>query len=98
MKEISAGDLKKLLDQGERPIILDVRQPEEFAEASIEGAVLIPLGELESRIHELDPLRSMIINCRSGARSAKACAILEAHGFKDVTNLIGGIIAWKRVS
>lgn len=95
MKEITAQDLKLRLQGSNGPFILDVRQADEFHSGHIEGAVLIPLGELPDRIHELDPKQEIVINCRSGARSARACQILEANGFQDVSNLVGGILAWQ---
>lgn len=95
MKEMTASELKARLDRGDRPFLLDVRQPEEFAESRIEGSVLIPLNELPARVGELDPSRELIVICRSGARSARACQLLEERGFRDVTNLVGGNLAWQ---
>jgi adenylyltransferase/sulfurtransferase len=95
MKEMTVSELKARLDRGDRPFLLDVRQPEEFAESRIEGSVLIPLNELPARVGELDPSRELIVICRSGARSARACQQLEERGFRDVTNLVGGNLAWQ---
>lgn len=74
--------------------LLDVRQPEEWAEKHIEGAVLIPLGELESRMNEIPTDRDVLIICRSGNRSTQAREILRAAGYKRTTSVIGGINAW----
>jgi len=73
-----------------------VRQPEEWRRARIEGARLLPLGELEARLAELSDWkeRRVIAQCHHGGRSAAACKILTAAGFTDVSNLVGGIDAW----
>lgn len=75
---------------------IDVRQPEEFNGElkHIENAKLIPLDTLESNIHSLPSDQQVIFICRSGRRSAMACQIAEAYGFKSTYNLKGGMIAW----
>ena len=94
VEEISATELKELLDAGEVQLI-DVRQPEEFAFAKIEGAKLIPLGELMSRMNEIDPGRFTVFQCKSGVRSARAVEFLRQAGFTgSLKNLRGGITAW----
>ena len=94
VEEISATELKELLDAGEVQLI-DVRQPEEFAFAKIEGAKLIPLGELMSRMNEIDPARFTVLQCKSGVRSARAVEFLQQAGFTGILkNLRGGITAW----
>jgi rhodanese-related sulfurtransferase len=75
-------------------IILDVRQSEEFAEGHVPNAVLIPLGELESRASELSTDATIYVICRSGNRSRQASEILINLGFNDVRNVDGGFIAW----
>src|SRR5262245_20859824 len=96
VREISATELASLQKRGEPMLLLDVRQPEEWQRARIEGAQLIPLGELGARIAELSDWkeRRVIAHCHHGGRSAKACEILAAAGFTDLTNLTGGIDAW----
>ncbi len=74
--------------------LLDVRQDWEYAEAHLPGAVHVPLGELDRRLGELAPGRPTVVYCRSGSRSAAAAAMLAAHGFGEVFNLEGGILAW----
>ena len=93
--EISAGDLRKRLDQGDDIYVLDVRKPHEYDIANL-GADLIPLDELERRLDEVEPYRdrTIVIHCRSGVRSAKALKILSANGFDKLLNLKGGILAW----
>ena len=94
---INARGLKTRLEQKDDIYLLDVRQPEEHRQANINNSALIPLGELQSRIKELEPYKDkeIIVYCRSGARSAQACSILNQNGF-NATNLEGGMIAWSR--
>jgi adenylyltransferase/sulfurtransferase len=96
VREISAGELQALQASAAPLLLLDVRQPEEWQRARIEGARLLPLGELETRLAELSDWkeRRVIAQCHHGGRSAAACKILTAAGFTDVSNLVGGIDAW----
>jgi len=91
--EISVEELKRRLDTREDIFVLDVREPHEYQICNL-GAPLIPLGQLKSRIGELDPQKHYVVHCRSGKRSAEACAILRSAGFSKVKNLQGGILAW----
>ncbi len=92
--EITAVELKKKLDAGETPFILDVREPNEFQINRIEGATLIPLGELPRRYQELPRDREIVAQCKMGGRSAKAMDFLKSVGFLNVKNLRGGILEW----
>lgn len=74
--------------------LLDVRQPWEYQEMHIPGATLVPLGELDGRLDELDKNKPVIAYCRSGGRSSAASGILSGQGFSTVFNLDGGISAW----
>lgn len=95
MQEITAAELKKRMDAGEDIQLIDVRQPDEHAFARIEGAKLIPLGEIARRAGELDPNRETIVHCKAGGRSAQAIEALQKAGFAgDLKNLKGGITAW----
>ena len=95
VQEISATDLKRRMDAGEDIQLIDVRQPEEWAFAKIEGAKLIPLGEIINRMGEIDETRETVIHCKAGMRSAQAVQALQRAGFKgDLKNLKGGITAW----
>jgi adenylyltransferase/sulfurtransferase len=94
--EIEPAELRRRLDAGEPLEILDVREPHEWAAGHLEGARLVPLGSLGERLHELDPDRLHVLQCRSGARSARAAALLREAGFARVVNLRGGLVAWKR--
>ncbi|MDR3637403.1 MAG: molybdopterin-synthase adenylyltransferase MoeB [Isosphaeraceae bacterium] len=91
---ITPLELKALLDRGERPFILDVRNPEEIAICRIAGSTVIPLPELPQRLGELDRNAPMVVHCKSGMRSAKAIKLLEAEGFRGMRDLTGGILAW----
>ena len=95
MQEITATELKQRLDAGEDIQIIDVRQPDEFAFAKIDGTKLIPLGEVAARISEIDDSKETVIHCKMGGRSAQAIEILTRSGFKgNLLNLRGGITAW----
>lgn len=95
VEEITATELKARIDSGEDIQLIDVRQPEEHAFAKIEGAKLIPLGELPTRVSEIDATREVIFQCKSGVRSARAVEFLQQTGFTgSVKNLRGGITAW----
>ena len=92
--EITARDLQGRLQSDEPVRLLDVRNLEEHELCRIEGSTLIPLRELSDRIGELDPQIETIAYCKSGVRSRKAVEILSAKGFRKVSNLSGGILAW----
>ena len=93
--EISATELKRLMDENKDIQLIDVRQPDENSFARIEGAKLIPLGEVVKRMDELDQSREAVIHCKMGGRSAKAIEALRAAGYKgELKNLRGGITAW----
>jgi sulfur-carrier protein adenylyltransferase/sulfurtransferase len=95
IEEISATDLKQRMDAGDDIQLIDVRQPEEWAFAKIEGAKLIPLGELMNRMGEIDETRETVLHCKMGARSARGVEALQRAGFKgNLKNLKGGITAW----
>lgn len=90
---VSAADAVQLLDAGET-VIIDVREPDEFAAGHIPGAVLIPLGSLEQLLSTLDSEQSYLLVCRSGNRSGQAAQIMVEDGFRQVKNLRGGMNAW----
>ena len=92
--EITPVELKKKLDAGETPFILDVREPNEYQINKIPGSTLIPLGELPRRYQELPKDRQIVTQCKIGGRSAKAQDFLKTVGFTDVLNLKGGILKW----
>jgi molybdopterin/thiamine biosynthesis adenylyltransferase/rhodanese-related sulfurtransferase len=92
--EIMPVELQKQIDAGKAPIILDVREPQEYQINKIAGSTLIPLGELPQRYQELDPDKEIVTHCKMGQRSAKAADFLRTVGFTKVKNLRGGILAW----
>jgi len=95
MQEIIATELKEKMDGGEDVQLIDVRQPDENAFARIEGAKLIPLGEIVRRMDELDDSKETILHCKAGGRSAQAIEALTRAGFTGkMRNLKGGITAW----
>ena len=92
--EMTVQELKARLDAGNPPLILDVREPAEAAICRLPAARLIPLGELPRRLGELEASAEIVIHCKSGVRSARAVSLLRNHGFANVHNLHGGILAW----
>lgn len=89
---VSVAEAAALRDGG--ALMLDVREPAEWAEGHIPGAMLVPLGELQARLAEIDGTRSIVVVCRSGNRSAQGRDILLGAGFPAVTSLDGGMIDW----
>lgn len=92
--EVTVEELKSKLDRGDDVFILDVREPQEYQISQIPGSVLIPLGDLPARVHELDSAREMVVHCKMGGRSARAVEFLRAAGFGKARNLKGGILEW----
>ena len=92
--EITSVELKQRLDRGEKPKIIDVREPNEYQINRIPGSALIPLGDVPKRYGELNPDEELVVHCKSGVRSAKAADFLRSVGFKRVLNLKGGILDW----
>jgi adenylyltransferase/sulfurtransferase len=94
--EMTPTELKARLDRGDRVTIVDVREPWEWEIGNLgpQGARLIPLNDLPSRMDELNPEDELVMQCRSGARSARAAGFLREQGFERVHNLAGGILRW----
>lgn len=92
-QSILPNELKSLLPNGS--CLVDVREPIEHAEEHIEGAKLIPLGQLEKHVGEIDSDRPVVVMCRSGQRGKEALDKLERLGIEGVRNLEGGIVAWR---
>lgn len=93
---ITPLELKRRLDAGDDLIILDVREPHEWEISNLEGlgAVLIPKGQILEHLNELDTAREMVVQCKTGGRSADVIWELQRHGFKKLLNLDGGINRW----
>jgi len=94
--EIAPAELKARLDRGDRLTIIDVREPHEYEINRIEGSLLIPLGQVPERMHELSSADEIVLHCKAGLRSQKALAILRGAGFSRLKNLTGGIDRWAR--
>lgn len=93
MEEITAKELKKLMDSKEDFQLIDVREQKEFDFANI-GGELFPLNTIPQNLDKIAKDKKVVVYCRSGARSANAIQYLEKNGFKDLFNLKGGILAW----
>src|ERR1022692_2207210 len=92
--EIDVIELKEKIDRGDNFVLIDVREPHEYQICNIPGAKLIPLGQFPKHVDEFDKEADIVIHCKSGMRSAKACAVLRQAGFQHVRNVVGGILAW----
>lgn len=92
MKEVSPAEGRQLVEQG--ALLVDVREPEEYASVHAEGAQLVPLSEFEARYSELPKDKTLVMICRSGARSQRAGELLLEQGYGEVVNLRGGTNAW----
>jgi adenylyltransferase/sulfurtransferase len=92
--EIGPCEVKKMIDEKQPFVLIDVREPHEFQICRIPGSTLIPLGEIPKRMHELDSASEIVVHCRSGQRSARAVEFLMKAGFQKIHNLKGGILAW----
>lgn len=96
MRQMSVTELAERLaaPEGDKPFLLDVREPHEFAICRIEGSQLMPMATVPARQQELDPDEEIVVICHRGGRSMQVCMFLEHHGFKRVANLAGGVAAW----
>lgn len=94
MREITPIELKAKLDRGDDFVLVDVREPHEYELCKIPGSVLIPLNTIPQRLGELNPDSEIVLQCRSGKRSADALMFLQANGYTNLINLKGGILAW----
>lgn len=98
MADILNDELKARLDEGTAPTMIDVREPHEWDMDTLAGVEKISLGELPTRLAELEQYRDteLVMICRSGNRSGKATQFLQAQGFSNVRNLVGGMLGWQR--
>ncbi|MCM3587403.1 rhodanese-like domain-containing protein [Mesobacillus maritimus] len=94
MKKMTAKEVENLLKENKELNIVDVREVDEVATGKIPGAIHIPLGLIEFRMHELDKSKEYIMVCRSGGRSGRASEFLEYNGYK-VINMTGGMMSWE---
>ena len=96
IQEITATILNEKLNNKDSFQFIDCRELAEWEEAHIEGATLLPLSELDTKFENVltNKNKPIVIQCRSGARSMKACMFLMSKGYTDLTNLQGGIMGW----
>lgn len=94
--DIPATELARRLQDDNGLVLLDVREPHELEISGLPGAINIPLGQLASRLSELDSASEMVVFCKAGTRSARALELLLSAGFRKLKNLQGGINAWAR--
>lgn len=95
--EINAAQLREAMAAGEAPVLVDVREPWEWAMGHIEGAIHIPMNDLPSRLDELSREAELVIYCHTGQRSWYATGFLLGQGYDHVASLAGGIDAWERL-
>jgi rhodanese-related sulfurtransferase len=91
---ITPAELQERRKRGQQVLLIDVREPEEYEIARIEGARLLPLSQFNEWGASLDPMAEAVVMCHHGIRSAQVCAYLSRQGFKNLSNLEGGIDRW----
>lgn len=98
MEDITVKELKERLENKEEFVFLDVREEWEYEEDNL-GALNIPLGQLPHQLKQIEDFKNqeIVVHCRSGARSGNAKTFLETKGYKKVRNLLGGILAYRRL-
>lgn len=94
--EVTPAEVQQRQTQQAHLYLLDVREPNEYAEAHVAGSTLIPLSQLAFQMAKIPTDRPIVVLCRSGNRSGVAVQMLRQQGFTDVQNLRGGILAWMR--
>lgn len=95
MRQLKPTELKVFCEQSDTPpLLLDVREPHEFAYCHLEGSLHIPMNDVPMRLDELDPQRTIVVICHHGVRSLQVARYLEAEGYNRVINLEGGVDAW----
>jgi adenylyltransferase/sulfurtransferase len=92
--EIDVKAFKQMLDRGERPVLIDVREPDEYNICKIDGSKLIPLAQVPQRMTEIPKDKPVVIHCHHGGRSMKAVQFLRQQGYTNCKNLAGGIDEW----
>lgn len=95
VEEITTADLKERLEKGERLLVVDVREADEYAAGHVPGALHKPLGQIQSWAQELDKDAEILLFCRSGNRSGRAYLFLQTQGFTKLKNVAGGILNWQ---
>lgn len=95
-KQVPTREIKRRIESGDTPVLLDVRRQDEWEEKQLPGAIHIPLEEIETRLNELENYKNseLIVYCRTGNRSSQACMLLEMFDFNNLVNMQGGIAVW----
>lgn len=96
MQQIKPTELKKLLQESKGLVLIDVREPSEFNYCHIQGSLNIPVGQIASRLMDIELDQDLVTICHHGMRSHAVGEFLEAKGFTKVINLLGGVDAWAR--
>ncbi len=96
--EIDVKSVKSMLDSGDNFLLLDCRQPQEHQTAKIDGAMLIPMGEIPDRLSEIESFKTtkIVVHCHLGGRSLRVTEWLRSNGFEQTQNMTGGITAWSQ--
>lgn len=95
MQEMTVEQLKSRLEQNaDKPLLIDVREPWEFAVCHIDGSKLVPMREIPNKLNDIEADKDIIVICHTGMRSRQVCYFLENAGFGNVFNLSGGVHAW----
>lgn len=99
INQIGPSDVTQLINH-QGGIVIDVREDKEFADGHIINSLHMPMGKIQQRIPEIEKYKQkpIIVSCRSGARSNTVCGWLKKHGFENVSNLKGGVMAWQSAS
>jgi len=93
-RNVSSAQAKALLARDSRVVLLDVRTPEEYRQAHLRGALLIPLGELGKRVREIPRDRPLLVYCAVGARSVSAAGFLAGRGYREIYQMSDGLVGW----
>jgi phage shock protein E len=91
---VTSTEAKALLAKNSKTVLLDVRTPDEYRQAHLKGALLIPLGELQRRVQEIPRDRPVLVYCAVGARSLSAAGFLASKGYRDIYNMSDGLVGW----
>lgn len=91
---LNSTQAKQIIAKNPKTVLLDVRTPEEYREARLRGAKLIPLNELERRVNEIPRDKPLLVYCAVGARSDSAARLLASKGFKEIYHMSDGIVGW----
>lgn len=98
MQDITVSELKNRIEDGTAPVMVDVREPFEWDRQHLDGVEKISMGDIPGKIDELAGKwkdEELVVICRSGGRSGRITQYLRSHGFNNVRNLTGGMLAWK---